>query len=236
MIQYSREQFETLVAEISHPDIGPDVVPEPRWPAWIAILAVRGLYAALPQSLVIGPRWGLAAFIAALLAPLILTYKRGNCRVNRILGHLLSLVVTGFMIVSLVLLVKALPTHAETPLQLLRSAVALWLTNVIVFAGWYWRLDGGGPHGRDMEAGHETDAFLFPQMALSPDQRRSMGIADWSPTFVDYLFLAFNTSTALSPTDTPVLSRWAKVLVMVQAGISLLVIVLLAGRAVNIIR
>ncbi|BDI28604.1 hypothetical protein CCAX7_006550 [Capsulimonas corticalis] len=224
------------MAEISHPEIDPHVVPEPRWPAWIAVLAVGGLYAALPQSLVVGPRWGLAALIAFLLAPLILTYKRGNCRVNRVLGHLLSLVVTGFMIVSLILLVKALPTHAESPMQLLRSAVALWATNVIVFAGWYWRLDGGGPHGRDLEPGHETDAFLFPQMALSAEQRKAMNIADWSPTFVDYLFLAFNTSTALSPTDTPVISRWAKILVMVQATISLLVIVLLAARAVNIIR
>ena len=58
---------------------------------------------------------------------------------------------------------------------------------------------------------------------------------DWSPNFVDYLFLAFNTSTAFSPTDVPVLSRWAKILMMTQALISLLVIALLAGRAVNII-
>jgi len=57
----------------------------------------------------------------------------------------------------------------------------------------------------------------------------------WSPVFVDYLFLAFNTSTAFSPTDTAVLSRWAKGLMMVQSLISLSVIALLAARAVNIL-
>jgi hypothetical protein len=52
---------------------------------------------------------------------------------------------------------------------------------------------------------------------------------------VDYLFLAFNTSTAFSPTDVPVLSRWAKLLMMIQATIALVVVIVLAARAINIL-
>jgi hypothetical protein len=109
-------------------------------------------------------------------------------------------------------------------------AVALWITNVLVFALWYWRLDAGGPYRRDEREGHESGSFLFPQMMLSDATSKS-----WSPNFIDYLFLAFSTSTAFSPTDSPVLFRWAKVLTMAQASISLTVVAFLAARAVNIL-
>ena len=98
-----------------------------------------------------------------------------------------------------------------------------------------WRLDSGGPHGRESRAGHAAGAFLFPQMTMMPEARAAAEQDTSSPNFLDYLFLAFNTSTAFSPTDSPVLSRWAKVLMMLQATISLVVIALLAGRAVNIL-
>jgi hypothetical protein len=81
---------------------------------------------------------------------------------------------------------------------------------------------------------HDDGAFLFPQMTMRPDAKKAAHEEDWSPNFIDYLFLAFNTSTAFSPTAS-VLSRWAKVLIVVQALISLLVIALLAARAVNIL-
>ena len=57
-------------------------------------------------------------------------------------------------------------------------------------------------------------------MTLAPGTSNAVN-PDWTPGFVDYFFLAFNTSTAFSPTDTPVLARWAKVLVMVQSSVSL---------------
>jgi hypothetical protein len=106
---------------------------------------------------------------------------------------------------------------------------------VLVFALWYWRLDAGGPSARDRRASHDNGAFLFPQMQLKDDDAQEADGCPWSPLFIDYLFLAFNTSTALSPTDTPVLSRWAKVLVMIQATISLMVVAVLLGRAINIL-
>jgi hypothetical protein len=72
-------------------------------------------------------------------------------------------------------------------------------------------------------------------MTMHPEAKIAAGEEEWEPNFVDYLFLAFNTSTAFSPTDVPVLSRWAKILMMIQALISLMVIALLAGRAVNLL-
>src|SRR5262245_13619154 len=132
------------------------------------------------------------------------------------------------------LLVYALPARKETPQQLLLSAAALWVTNILVFALWYWRLDAAGPYQRDKQPGHSEGAFLFPQMTMSKQALREAGQPDSSPNFVDYLFLAFNTSTAFSPTDVPVLARWAKVLMMLQSLLSLLIVALLAARAINI--
>ena len=183
----------------------------------IALLAVGGLYLALPDSLAAGPRWLQLAVVAVLLVPTIISRRIGRHGLNMIFGHIVAGVVTLFTVWSLVLLVLALPGHKEPPVALLRSAVALWISNVLVFALWYWRLDVS--HG----------AFLFPQMTR-PDAHKP-----WTPQFLDYLFLAFNTSTAFSPTDTAVLSRWAKLMVMTQSSISLTVVVILAGRAVNIL-
>jgi len=206
---------------------------ERRWPALVAALSLGGLYAALPPSLLLGgSRWFPLAAVAALLVPTVITHRKGAHSANQLFGYILNGVVTLSMICSLALLIMALPAHRETPQQLLRSAAALWVANILVFASWYWRLDAGGPHKRDLRPGHSEGAFLFPQMTMAPTAKPAK---EWSPMFIDYLFLAFNTSTAFSPTDVPVLSRWAKVLMMTQAMISLLVIALLAARAVNIL-
>lgn len=209
--------------------------PEPRWPALIAVLAVGGLYLALPSALTIGPRWLFPAVVVALLVPTVISHRAGKHHLNRILGFTVTGLVTLGMIASVTLLIGALPAHKESPTALLFSASALWFTNILVFALWYWRLDAGGPHGRDARAGHPDGAFLFPQMTMPSEATADAGQPAWSPNFLDYLFLSFNTSTAFSPTDVPVLARWGKVLMMLQSLISLTVIVLLAARAVNIL-
>jgi hypothetical protein len=208
---------------------------EPRWPAVLALLAVGGLRLSLPESLSVGPDWLLIVVIAVLLIPTLWARRRGMDNVNRVMGYLLTSIVTLDMIWSLGLLVAALPAHRQAPQELLRSAAALWITNILVFASWYWRLDAGGPRERELRGVHTDGAFLFPQMTLDQQAKREMGEQCWSPGFVDYLFLAFNTSTAFSPTDCPVLSTWAKLLMMVQALISLTTVALLAARAVNIL-
>ena len=209
--------------------------PEPRWPAFIAIIAVGGLYTALPANLIVGPRWAFLVMVLLLVTPTVITHAMKYHSIDRILGFAVSGFVTFALVASVILLIDALPQHTETPTQLLLSAGSLWLTNILVFALWYWRLDAGGPHGRDRRKFHTDGAFLFPQMTMSPAAKRDAGEETWSPNFFDYLFVAFNTSTAFSPTDTPVLARWAKVLGMLQSRISLTVLALLAARAVNIL-
>ncbi len=209
---------------------------EPRWPAGIAVIAIGGLYAALPSALlVVRPRWLILVIVAVILVPTIISHRTGNHRLNQILGYLLNGVVTAAMMVALVRLLSAVTAHIIDPQSLLFSAAALWLSNILVFASWYWHFDAGGPQERASTPGHADGAFLFPQMTMDPAAKLAAGEHNWEPRFVDYLFLAFNTSTAFSPTDVPVLSRWAKGLMMIQSLISLLVIALLAGRAVNIL-
>ncbi len=209
---------------------------EPLWPPCVAMVAVGGLYGALPPSLVGGaPRWLLVVIVLGLLVPILLSHRSGNHYLGQVLGYVLNSLVTAAMIFSLALLISQVTEHKVTPSQLLRSAGALWVSNFLVFASWYWRLDAGGPHQRARTPGHTDGAFLFPQMTMPPEAKIAAGEHEWEPNFVDYLFLAFNTSTAFSPTDVPVLSRWAKLLMMIQAMISLLVLALLAGRAVNIL-
>ena len=212
----------------------PPLEMEPRWPVAVALLTVSGLYAALPAPLALIPPWYLLIIVLALLVPTRLAHYRGYHDLNQRLGFVVNGVVTAAMVGSLALLIRALPTRDETPTQLLCSAASLWVTNILVFALWYWRLDAGGPNRRDQRVGHPTGAFLFPQM-VGQDPHAPTESQTWSPNFVDYLFLAFNASTALSPTDVPVLSRWAKLLMMLQAMISLTVIVVLASRAINIL-
>ena len=193
------------------------------------MLAAGGVYFSLPERLSVGPGWGLLAVILVLMVPIAVSNRRGDFHITRPLVVIANGAITVGMITSLVWLIKDIPQHRDPPMALLRAAIALWITNIMVFALWYWKFDAGGPSRRDAHTGRLKSSFLFPQM-LNEEGRDP----DWSPQFMDYLFLAFNTSTAFSPTDTAVLSRWAKAGTMLQALISLAIVVLLAARAVNI--
>jgi hypothetical protein len=208
---------------------------EPRWPAVFAVGVLGLLYVALPGPVAVGPRWLAPALTFGMILAATLSHHRGFHKLNHLLGIMTSVLLTLFMIWSLALLVVALPSNKENGILMVRSAASLWLSNVLIFALWYWRLDAGGPNGRDAARGHPTGAFLFPQMTEEGQRASAPTDRVWSPQFIDYLFLAFNTSTAFSPTDAPVLARWAKGLTMIQSLISLMVIALLAGRAVNIL-
>src|SRR4029077_12986072 len=108
--------------------------PEPRWQALLAVLAVSGIYLALPKHLIVGPIWLLPTLIVVLLVPTVVSHRMGKRSLNRALGLLISSLTTIALIGSVVLLVRALPSHKEAPLELLRSGGLLWLTNVLVFA------------------------------------------------------------------------------------------------------
>ena len=206
---------------------------EPRWQALLAFVAVAGIYLALPSSLIVGPTWLLPTLIGGLLVPTVVSHRIGKRSLNRVLGLAISSIITVALISSVALLVHALPSHKESAIQLLFSGALLWLTNVIVFALWYWRLDGGGATKRAELKEFGSCSFLFPQMQIPKDERGQFECARWCPHFIDYLFVAFTQSSTFGPTDAPLLARWAKVLAMIQAVISLLIVVILISRAVG---
>ena len=208
---------------------------EPRWQALLAVLAIVGTSFALPRWLSLGPRWLQPLLILVLLVPTVIAHRTGRHSLNHFLGIVISTIITLSLISSVVLLVTALPAHQESPLRLLLSGAELWLTNILVFALWYWRLDAGGPLRRESRGGFGSQSFLFPQMQAEKSERESFGIDGWRPGFVDYLFVAFTTSSTFGPTDAPILRPWAKLFAMLQAFISLTIVVLLISRAVGVL-
>ena len=206
------------------------VIFNPRWAVITGILAIGFLYLALPENLTFGPSWLLLAIEAVLLIPLIfvvMTHRPIPHITLRLFAFSVLAVVTAGLAASIVLLVNTVINGSTKGSFLLRSAALLWITNILVFALWYWEFDGGGPHKRH-KSGHQAADFMFPQQA---DGNKT----GWVPEFVDYLFVAFMGATALSPADTLPLSRPAKLLMVTEAMLSLIIIVLLAARAVNIL-
>jgi hypothetical protein len=203
----------------------------PRWAVVSGFLATGLLYLALPQELRFGPSWLLLAVEALLLIPLMISWITGRPikeRTIRLLVRTLLAFITLGLAIGVAFLVRqiSLPAfkHAGT---LLISGGLLWCSNILVFSLWYWEIDGGGPHQR-MHAGHRAADFMFPQQVDG-------NTGGWAPDFIDYLFVAFTTSTALSPTDTYPLTHKAKGLMMIQALLAAVILVLLIGRAVNIL-
>jgi len=209
--------------------------PEPRWQALLALLAVGGIYLALPRSLIAGPKWALPVFIVVLVAPTVVAHRTGKQSLNRILGIIVSSVITIALMASVALLVAAVPAHTEAPVALLSSGAELWFTNVLVFALWYWRLDGGGPTARRQRHEFGSCSFVFPQMQIEKIERARFECQGWRPHFVDYLFIALTTSSTFGPTDAPLLARWAKIFSMLQIAISLTIMIVLISRAVGVL-
>jgi len=206
---------------------------EPRWPATLAVLAAIVIQYALPDKLVPGPRYLIPALAAPLLIALVIAnprrYHRGS-RDLRWLSITLIAVINAANAASLVLLVRYLLTGGKADGRtLIYAAIGVWLTNVIVFALWFWEIDRGGPIAR-ARPGAPAPAFLFPQMATP-----GLTAAPWAPTFADYLYVAFTNASAFSPTDTMPLTRPAKMLMLVQSLASLATIAIVGARAVNIL-
>ena len=231
----SHQPRTSLIAEVMSPSRDRIDKPEPRWQAVLAFLAICTIYLALPRNLIVGPTWLLPTVIIVLLVPTVVSHRAGKHSLNRILGIIINGITTLALIGSVILLVRALPSHRESPLQLLRSGGLLWLTNVIVFALWYWRLDRGGPTVRDKRREFGSRSFVFPQMQIENIERSRFSVEGWRPGFVDYLFIAFTQSSTFGPTDAPLLARWAKLLAICQIFISLSIVVLLISRAVGIL-
>jgi hypothetical protein len=209
---------------------------EPRWPVVVAILALLFLLAALPGRIRLFPVWFPYAVGVVALAPIaavsLASARARWLRVERTVVMLFSAAMVGATVANLANLVGAMVHRSGevSGLQLLASSIGVWVTNVIAFSLLYWQIDRGGPGAREKKVRTMPD-WLFPQEGAPPEDLPP----DWRPTFVDYLFLGFNTATAFSPTDALPLTSRAKMLMMLQCTISLTTIVVVASRAINIL-
>ncbi|MFE1312845.1 hypothetical protein [Streptomyces sp. NPDC058755] len=208
---------------------------EPRWAVTAVILVAVALQLMLPHRLALQPYWALPVLELVLLAGLIAANPRRvepQTRWLRWLGlGLISVISLANGLAALRLVADLVSGRAgKDAVPLLLTGGGIWLTNVIVFALWYWEWDRGGPMARALGRQQHAD-FLFVQM-----QSPEVAPPDWEPAFLDYLYLSFTNSTAFSPTDVMPLSRWAKMLMMLQSSVSLVTVVLVVARAVNILK
>jgi uncharacterized membrane protein len=222
------------------------VIDESRYPPALAVLVAAVLYATLPGKYVSGSstsiltvsRFVIPALEVLLLIPLVLTAPRRVSPfhlVERLWRRRAVIALVGLISLanaaSIVLLVHFIITgHAVNGHELIRAAINIWITNAIVFALWFWLLDEGGPVRRRRSPSRGGHDFLFPQQEnpdIAPDA--------WQPRFVDYLYVSYTNATAFSPTDVMPLTQWAKLLMLIESAASLLTLLMVAARAVNIL-
>ena len=206
---------------------------EPRWPALLAVLGAIALQLSLPDRLIsgLGNRGLIPALEGALIVVLLIA-NPGHISPEesrlRVVGVILIGIITVANVVSLMELIHALLYSSTSGRSLVYAAVPVWLTNVIVFALWYWELDRGGPASRQRQRHRQPD-FLFPQMSVAASS------PGWAPSLLDYIYTSFTNATAFSPTDTMPLTAWAKLLMMLQSLASVVTVVVVISRAVNIL-
>jgi hypothetical protein len=208
---------------------------EPRWPPALAILVVIFLLATLPGHVTALPVW--ISYLAALavLVPMAgVALTRGNIlwlRIERAIIILLATVYVANTIAELADMIGVITLHpsGNNAFSLLSSSVAIWIANVLTFSLLYWQIDRGGPYARAQDLTVKPD-WVFPQPATPEDLP-----PNWRPLFLDYLYLGYNTATAFSPTDALPLTHRAKMLMMIESTISLLTMVIILSRAINII-
>ena len=206
---------------------------ESRWPPTMALALALLLYIFIPAKFEAGPRWILPVLEVLLFVPLMITNPRRitrQSRVSRSIGLLLIALINAANFTSIGLLVHGLLHSLKIDgRSLILAAIEIYVTNVLVFALWYWELDGGGAVARLMPDARRRD-FRFPQMEMP-----ELVEEGWTPTFIDYLYLSFTDSTAFSPTDAMPLSPWAKLLMLAEATASLVTVVIVASRAVGVL-
>lgn len=198
------------------------------WHAQLTLLLAVGLQLSLNSQLRVGSRFLVAGLEVLLIVAIGFTAPRrhkAGAKIHRTFSTMMIALISLANAGQLILLINALINGSDIPgKELLTGALAIFITNIIMFGLWFWELDSPGLTGRHE---HDTEHFLFPQEEKSG--------TDYIPTFFDYLYVSLTNSTAFSPTDTMPLTHFAKSLMSAQALISLLTVVLVTARAVNIL-
>jgi hypothetical protein len=207
------------------------------WPVALAIVATGVLHVALPAKYRVSPTWVVPAVLLALLAALIIgdpgRIDRQKTWLRIVTSAVIACITVANLFAAARLITDILTNNklfASNPIGLLATGGVIWATNVIAFGLWYWDLDRGGAAARAHQP-HANPAFIFPEM-MHTDYLP----ATWVPTFADYLSLAFWTATAFSPTDVSAIKRWAKLLMITEAVVSLGIGALVIARAINILK
>ncbi|OHB63646.1 MAG: hypothetical protein A2Y76_09485 [Planctomycetes bacterium RBG_13_60_9] len=208
---------------------------EPRWPVVLAVAAVLFILAVSPARVRLFPFWFRYVIGLGLLLPVVGVWLSGAdarwLRVERAATLVFSMLGEAMTLTALLYLIfMMLNRPAEFGgRQLLASSVGAWITNALAFSLVYWQIDRGGPEARANDVGTRPD-WLFPQTGV-PNEAPP----DWRPTYVDYLFLAFSTAMAFSPSDALPLTSRAKMLMVLESTVSLLTLVTVVARAINIL-
>jgi uncharacterized membrane protein len=212
----------------------PNAVAEPRWPMATAVLAATVLYVGMPHRGRV-PGWWLGPLLQLVLLGLLIVQDPGRIDRRSVTMHrpmvaLLVVMSAGTVLAVIVLAVDVIgAVEGVTATVLLGRGASIWVENVIVFSLWYWQFDRGGPAER--AAGSPIPpSFAFPENA-TPE----LVPAGWRPAYPDYLYLAYTNATAFSPTDTLPVRTWAKLTMMVQSTLSLVIAILVLARAVNVL-
>ncbi|MNH58570.1 hypothetical protein D3C73_103750 [compost metagenome] len=208
---------------------------DPIWHAQLALLFVVCLQFFTNSALLPFNKFAIIGLELFLIIILTFITPAGYAKVNktrRALGIGLIGFITLINIVSLILLLGALffGDKAVDGHDLLINGLVIYVTNIMMFALWYWEMDGGGPEKRATNTTSRED-FLFPQM-LHP----LVFTKKWLPGFIDYLYLSATNVTNFASADTIPVSRRAKALMMIQALASVITVVLVAARAINILQ
>jgi hypothetical protein len=209
---------------------------EPRWPIVLAMVAVFVLLGALPARIRVVPAWIPPLVGAVGVLPMIGVSLASDKALWLRFERTITLLFFGLMatgtLTSLAYLVEFMIRRSTEVrgLTLLTSSVGVWVNNVLMFSLLYWQVDRGGPGVRPLGDRQRPD-WLFPQEGAPAKDLPS----SWRPTYVDYLFLAFSTATAFSSTDVLPLTPRAKVMMMVESSISLVTLVVVAARAINVL-
>ncbi|MFE9552558.1 hypothetical protein ACFYOD_03575 [Streptomyces sp. NPDC006703] len=200
-----------------------------------AVIASAVLTLLLPDDLRLGPRWALPLAEGLLLVALV---SGDPGRINRrstilrAVSIALVVILAGSAIWSTVQLIDDIVhggTETNSANALLLAGGSVWASTVLAFSLLYFELDSGGPAARTHHMPH-IPALAFPQQ-LNPE----LSSADWRPRYIDYLYLGFTNSTALSPTDVMPLAPWAKCVMTLQSIASLIILGLVIARAVNVL-